>query len=66
MGYSKLVVVVSVLYFKDDLVKSDHSNCAHQVQLTAFQHLQVQEDALTERAHWKWSARRFVKRILLS
>ena len=52
MGYSKLVVVVSVLYFKDDLFRSDHSNGAHQVQLTTFQHLQVhKENALTERAH---------------
>jgi len=42
MGYSKLVVVVSALVpffaysFKEDLVKSDHSNCSHQAQLTAF------------------------------
>jgi len=42
MGYSKLVVVVSVLVpcfaqsFKEDLVKTDHSNCSHQAQLTAF------------------------------
>jgi len=57
MGYSKLVVVVSVLVpfllsFKEDLVKSDHSNCPHQAQLTASQHLLVhKENALTERAH---------------
>jgi len=56
MGYSKLVVVVSVLVpfllsFKEDLVKSDHSNCPHQAQLTASQHLLVhKENALTERA----------------
>jgi len=57
MGYSKLVVVDSVLvpffaeYFKEDLVKSDHSNCSYQAQLTASQHLQVhKENALTERA----------------
>jgi len=57
MGYNKLVVVVSVLApffaksFKEDLVKSDHSNCSHQAQLTAFQHLQVhKENAITERA----------------
>jgi len=57
MGCSGLVVVVSVLVpffaqsFKEDLVKSDHSNCFHQVQLTATQHLQVQEEnAVTERA----------------
>ena len=57
MGYSKLVVVVSVLVpfllssFKEDLVKSDHSNCSHQAQLTASQHLQVhKENAVTERA----------------
>jgi len=58
MGYSKLVVVVSVLVpifaqsFNKDLVKSDHSNCFHQVQLTASQCLQVhKKNALTERAH---------------
>jgi len=57
MGYSKLVVVVSVLVpfllssFKEDLVKSDHSHCSHQAQLTASQHLQVhKENAVTERA----------------
>jgi len=57
MGYSKLVVVVSVLVpffaqgFKEDLVKSDHSNCSHQAQLTASQHNQMhKENALTERA----------------
>jgi len=56
MGCSKLVVVVSVLVpffafsFKEDLVKSDHSNCSHQAQLTASQRLQVhKENALTER-----------------
>jgi len=56
MGYSKLVVVVSVLVpflaesFKEDLVKTGHSNCSHQAQLTASQHLQVhKENALTER-----------------
>jgi len=57
MGYSKPVVVVSVLVpffaesFKDDLIKSDHSNCYHQAQLTASQRLQVhKENALTESA----------------
>jgi len=57
MDYSKLVVMVSVLVpvfaqsFKDNLIKSDHSNCSHQVQLTASQRLQVhKENALTERA----------------
>jgi len=34
------------------IVKSDHSNCSHQAQLTASERLQVQkEKALTERAH---------------
>jgi len=43
MDYSKLVVVVSVLVpffaqsFKEVLIKSDHSNCSHQAQLTASQ-----------------------------
>jgi len=33
------------------IVKSDHSNCSHQVQLTTSERLHVQkEDALTERA----------------
>jgi len=57
MDYSKLVVMVSVLVpvfaqsFKENLIKSDHSNCSHQVQLTASQRLQVhKENALTERA----------------
>jgi len=57
MGYSELVVVVSVLVpffalnFKEDLVKSDHSICSHQTQLTISQRLQVhKENALTERA----------------
>jgi len=57
MGYSKLVLVVSVLVpfftqnFKEDLVKSDHSNCSHQTQLTVSKCLQVhKENALTERA----------------
>jgi len=57
MDYSKLVVVVSVLVpffaqsLKDDLIKSDHSNCSHQAQLTTSQCLQVhKENALTERA----------------
>jgi len=42
MDYSKLVVVVSgsvsffAQSFKENLTKSDHSNCSHQVQLTAF------------------------------
>jgi len=56
MGYSKLVVVVLVLVpffaqsFKEELVKSDHSNCSHQAQFTASQRLQVhKENALTER-----------------
>jgi len=40
------------------IVKSDHSNCSHQAQLTTSEHLQVQkENALTERACWKRSAR---------
>jgi len=58
MGYSKLVVVVSVLVpffaknFKEDLVKSDHFNCSHQTQITTSQRLQVhKENAVTERAH---------------
>jgi len=58
MGYSKLAVVVSVLVpflaysFKEDIVKSDHSNCSHQAQLTTSQRLQVhKENALTERVH---------------
>ena len=56
MGYSELVVVVLVLvpffakYFKEDLVKSDHSNCSHQAQFTASPRLQVdKENAITER-----------------
>jgi len=71
MGYSKLVVVVSVLvpFFawstKEDLVKSDHSNCSHQAQLTASQHLQVhEENALSERARWKRSARLEMSTVL--
>jgi len=33
------------------IVKSDHSNCSHQAQLTTSERLQVQkENALTERA----------------
>jgi len=58
MGYSKLVMLVSVLVpffaqsFKEDLVKSDHSNCFHQAQLTASQRFRVhKENALTERVH---------------
>ena len=40
------------------IVKSDHSNCSHQAQLTTSERLQVQkENALTERARWKRSAR---------
>jgi len=57
MDYSKLVMVVSVLVpffalsFKEDLVKTDHSNCSHQEQLTASKCLQVHKDnALTDRA----------------
>ena len=45
---------------KEGLVncKSDHSNCSHQAQLTTSERLQVQkENALTERARWKRSAR---------
>jgi len=55
MDYTKPVVVVSVLVplstqsFKEDLVMSDHSDCSHQLQLTASQRLQVlKENALTE------------------
>jgi len=55
MGYSKLLVVVVLVLvpffaqsFKEDLVKSDHSNCSQQAQLTASQRLQVhKENALT-------------------
>jgi len=57
-------VVVSVLVpffaqsFKENPIKSDHSNCSHWAQLTAPQRLQVhKENALTERARWKQSAR---------
>jgi len=60
MGYSKLVDVVSVLVpffaqgFKKDLVKSNHSNCFLQVQLTVSQCLQVhKENALTEKSTYK-------------
>jgi len=57
MGYSKLMVVVSVLLsffaqsFKEDLVKSDHSNCSHQAQLTASQRLQVIKRMLSQKEH---------------
>jgi len=54
MGYSKPVVVVSVLVpffaesFKDDLIKSDHSNCYHQAQLSAFR---CTKRMLSQKAH---------------
>ena len=57
--YKKLGMVVSVLVTfllkvlkkVSSIVKSDHSNCSHQAELTASQHLQVhKENALTERA----------------
>jgi len=64
MDYSKIIVVVSVVMpffvprFKDNLIKSNHSNCSHQAQLTASQRLQVhKENTLTERARWKQNAR---------
>jgi len=39
-------------------VTSDHSNCSHQEQLTTSERLQVhKENALTETARWKRSAR---------
>jgi len=52
-----MVVSVLVTFFAEilkrfsSIVKSDHSNCSHQAQLTTFERLQVQkENALTERA----------------
>jgi len=50
MDYSKLIVVISVLVpffahsFKEDLVKSDHSNCSY---LTTSQHLKVHNRMLS-------------------
>ena len=58
-GLKKLGMVVSVLVTfllkvlkkVSSIVKSDHSNCSHQAQLTTSERLQVQkENALTERA----------------
>ena len=51
MDCSKLVVVVVsglvpffAQSFKENLIKSDRSNCSHQAQLTAAQHLQVHKE----------------------
>jgi len=55
MDYSKLVVVVSMLVpffaqsFKQNLIKSDHSNCSRQAQLIASQRLQKQTSAKSVR-----------------
>ena len=60
MDYSKFIVVVLVLVpffaqtFKENLIKSDHSNCFQHALLTASHRLQAhKEHVLTERACWK-------------